>query len=63
MVEGFTAAMESLAADRSRCGALSAGAHERSSRFFTWDNRARKIAEIYRWVLDPSLPKPQFYGT
>ena len=35
-------------------------AERRARELFTWENKARQVLDVYRWVLDPSTEKPVF---
>jgi glycosyltransferase involved in cell wall biosynthesis len=35
-------------------------ARARAHGLFTWDAKARQVMEVYRWVLEPGRPKPEF---
>lgn len=35
-------------------------AERRARDLFTWENKARQVLEVYRWVMDPSGVKPKF---
>lgn len=60
IVTGLRATLRDLALDGARVAALSQRAIERVRRHFTWDAKAKRIAELYRWMLDPSSPRPEF---
>jgi len=57
-VHGFRKAMEGLAMDDDRRHRLGAAAQKRAKVHFTWNARARKIVEIYRWILGQRPVKP-----
>lgn len=57
-VEGFRAAMERLAQEPELCQKMGRAAHQRAVENFSWDVRARRIVEIYRWVLKDRPDKP-----
>lgn len=40
--------------------AKSAAAYERARQLFTWEAKAEQVLTVYRWVLDPASPKPDF---
>lgn len=57
-VRGFRVALEALVADPARRLAMGEAAHERATTRLSWDARARRIVEIYRWVLGQRPDKP-----
>ena len=61
LVNGFIKALEILVADSSLRDHLGKAAQEHVSAHFDWDVRARKIVEVYKWVLDKRNEKPDFY--
>lgn len=62
MVLAFSEALESLAADPDRCRALGRAARERARSLFTWDIKADRMVEVYRWVTGQREAMPSFYG-
>jgi glycosyltransferase involved in cell wall biosynthesis len=40
--------------------ARSAAAMARAREYFTWNAKAKSVVEIYKWMLDPSQPRPEF---
>ena len=54
----FRVALESLAEDHSLRDRLGRAARERILQHFTWEGKARKIVEVYRWVLGLRSDKP-----
>ena len=57
-IRGFCDAMERLADDASLRLSMSKAAYNRAAQYLSWDAKARKIVDIYRWVLDQRLSKP-----
>ena len=51
MVANLRAAMESLASDSPRCGAMGAAGVQRVRDHFTWSAKADRIAAIYRDIV------------
>lgn len=60
VVEGLRAAVARFADDREELARFAAAGLARVARHFTWDAKARRIAEIYRWLLDPTSARPSF---
>lgn len=56
--EGFRVAMERLAQEPELCQRMGRASHQRAVENFSWDVRARRIIEIYRWVLKERTDKP-----
>lgn len=50
IVAAFRERLTALAADRAPLGPMGAAARDRVESHFTWDRKARQIAEIYDWV-------------
>jgi glycosyltransferase involved in cell wall biosynthesis len=62
LVERFQAELEALVAAPDRVTALGQAAFEHATRFYTWQRKAAKILEAYRWAVDRRLPKPEFWS-
>lgn len=58
-VDGFQKAMETLAGDETRRKNMGAAAQKRAMSCLTWDARAKRIVEIYRWCVDGKTEKPR----
>jgi glycosyltransferase involved in cell wall biosynthesis len=59
LVTAFRAELENLARDRARLRHMSRASHKRAIERFSWDVKARKMLEVYDWVLG-KRDKPQF---
>jgi glycosyltransferase involved in cell wall biosynthesis len=59
LVARFTAALEGIAKDPARAHAMGQAAREFTMRELTWDAKARRTVEIYRWVLGERPDAPQ----
>ncbi|MEM9739550.1 MAG: glycosyltransferase family 4 protein [Pseudomonadota bacterium] len=57
-IEGFKTAMETLAQDKDLCAAMGHAARLRALENLTWDVRAQRIAEVYRWVTGACDKRP-----
>lgn len=57
-VIGFQAAMERLSADPHARIAMGKAARERALQHLSWDQKGRKIADIYRWATKQDTQKP-----
>lgn len=60
IVIGLREALRTFDGDRERLAACSARGRARVRTHFTWEAKARRIIEIYRFLLDPSQPRPAF---
>jgi glycosyltransferase involved in cell wall biosynthesis len=61
IVERFRAVLADLAANPHKIEERSVAAIRRARLQFTWEEKARRTLEIYRWVMDPSgVPKPTY---
>jgi len=60
IIEGFRQVLNRLATEPSQIDSLSPNAIRRAREQFTWDAKAKQVLEVYRWALDPTLPKPRF---
>ena len=61
LIAGYIRALESLALDPQKRAQLGAAAQSYARTFHTWDAKARKIVEVYEWVLGRRQEKPEFY--
>ncbi len=61
LVAGYVRALESLALDPDKRTQLGAAAQAYARANHTWDAKARKIIEVYEWVLGRRPEKPEFY--
>ena len=52
--------LQELAADTQRRVHQSRAAHQRAFTHFTWEAKARKTLEVYRWVTGERSEKPEF---
>ena len=60
LVERFGREMEKLASDPAGRRRLSDVAMEYALREYSWDAKARKMVEVYEWVLGRRNEKPEF---
>ncbi len=60
IADAFRVALEGLAGDRPRIRRLARAAHARAIGRFSWDVKARKMIEIYEWVLGRRAIRPEF---
>jgi glycosyltransferase involved in cell wall biosynthesis len=58
IVSDLTALFDRLVADPSDLPEMGRRAHDRAHTFFTWDAKARQIAQVYDWVLHPTGTPP-----
>jgi glycosyltransferase involved in cell wall biosynthesis len=61
LIAGYVSALESLALDPDYRARLGAAARSYAQAHHTWDAKARKIVEVYEWVLGRHQEKPEFY--
>lgn len=59
MTQGFTRALEDLAAHPERIAPMGQAAVGHVLKHYTWDAKARDIVEIYRWVLGERKERPE----
>lgn len=57
--EGFRVAMEQLADSKERRLAMGDAAHERAMSYLSWDARAKRIVDVYRWVTGEQANRPK----
>jgi glycosyltransferase involved in cell wall biosynthesis len=63
LIAGYVRALESLALDPEKRVRLGMAARSYAQAHHTWDAKARKIVEVYEWVLGRRQEKPEFYPT
>lgn len=63
LIASISAALASLVADPDRVAALGAAACRHALAEYTWEAKAKKTVEVYRWAQKPSGPKPAFVAT
>lgn len=62
IVHALTAVLDRLARDPAGVAATGARARERVLAGFTWDAKARQVAQVYDWVLGRRTDRPDFTG-
>lgn len=60
IVASFRATLERLVADPNPLAEMRRLAVARVHEHFTWEAKAKRIAELYRWLCDPRGPRPDF---
>jgi glycosyltransferase involved in cell wall biosynthesis len=60
LVDSFRHVLETLAADRIALRRMARAGHARAVGAFSWDVKARRLIEVYRWVLGRRPDKPAF---
>ncbi len=60
IINSFRSVLAELAEHPEQIESRSANALRRAREQFTWEEKARRTMEIYRWVLDPSRERPKF---
>jgi glycosyltransferase involved in cell wall biosynthesis len=58
IIERFREVLERLVRHPEEIERRSEAAYRRAREQFTWEVKARQTVEVYRWVLEPSLPRP-----
>jgi glycosyltransferase involved in cell wall biosynthesis len=58
IVDAFRRRLEALAADPSELERRGARARERVRECYTWDAKARRVLDIYEWVLGRRPERP-----
>jgi len=61
IIRTFKATLEDVVNNPSALPELGANASDRVARLFTWEAKARQIADVYDWVLDNKATKPSFF--
>jgi glycosyltransferase involved in cell wall biosynthesis len=62
LVERFTHELSALVGQPERVAALGARAHAHALAHYTWDAKARKTLEVYRWAIGQAASKPEFWA-
>lgn len=62
LTQRFRKEMEKLVSNPERIAKLGAAAHDHAMTHYAWDAKAKKTLEIYHWVLDKELEKPNFWS-
>lgn len=60
IIERLRGILTELAHDPQKIDAKSEPARRRARELFTWQAKAKQTLAIYQWVLDPTLPRPNF---
>lgn len=61
LVDRFSEELEKLVADPDKIEQLGKTAYQHAIDFYSWDNKARKLMEIYQWVKQSESHKPDFW--
>lgn len=61
-IQDLAQSLRELVADAERRFELARAARERAHRFLTWDVKAEKTLEVYRWVLGERATPPDFWA-
>ncbi|XZE44543.1 glycosyltransferase family 4 protein [Pirellulaceae bacterium SH467] len=62
-VQGFQEAMERMVKDTGLRHKMGEAAYRRASALFSWGFKAKRIREVYEWVLGNRVEKPDFYSS
>jgi glycosyltransferase involved in cell wall biosynthesis len=60
IVARYRQLLSELAANPGQIDARSQAAFGRARDHFTWEAKARRVVEIYRWAIDPNSDKPNY---
>jgi glycosyltransferase involved in cell wall biosynthesis len=60
IVERFRQLLSDLTANPRQIDQRSEAAYRRARQLFTWDAKARRVVEIYRWAIEPAREKPSY---
>jgi glycosyltransferase involved in cell wall biosynthesis len=60
LVDDFARELSALVADPARVASLGASAREYATTHYTWDAKARRMVEVYRWALEQRAEEPAF---
>ncbi len=60
LVKEFAGALESLVVDRERVQRLGAAANKHALTEYSWEAKAQKTLEVYRWVIGERKDRPRF---
>ena len=63
LIERFTEALEGLVTDRDRVARLGIAAHHHAMTYYSWDTKAKKMLEIYQWLMGNRQNKPNYWET
>lgn len=61
MRRDFQSALEALVSDPARIRKLGDAAHCHARKFYTWEAKARKTMDVYRWVTGETTQKPDYW--
>lgn len=62
LVQSMRTEMEALTRDRPRLRSMARASYQRAIGKYSWDVKARKLIEVYEWVLGKRATAPQFEG-
>ena len=60
LIERYSISLEELLSDNERLRSTGQAAHERALRLYSWDAKALRTLEVYRWVTGQRLVRPTF---
>jgi glycosyltransferase involved in cell wall biosynthesis len=61
LTAAFRQELEQLVEQPARIAQLGLAAHRHAMTYYTWDAKARKTLEVYRWVTGRQSHKPDFW--
>jgi glycosyltransferase involved in cell wall biosynthesis len=62
LIDGFQSELELLVREPGRVAALGNLAYDHAMAFYSWERKAAKIVEAYRWVLGRQSTRPEFWA-
>ena len=60
LIENYAQALGDLATDRAKLTQMSKAAYTRAMDHFSWEAKARKTVEVYKWALGQRATMPSF---
>ncbi len=60
LIDRFRQTLTSITDNPSILPSMSQAAQQRIQQHFTWQAKAKQVLNIYNWLLNPSLPKPDY---
>jgi glycosyltransferase involved in cell wall biosynthesis len=61
LVQSYTEALEQLVENPERISQLGLAAHQHALKYYSWEAKARKMLEVYDWMVGRSPMKPDYW--